>query len=98
MDDDKKNAKTELIVKLQDIIEYETYVNSDIDIFYKSLSDVIADIQEQTLNYSSIYRDLENNMVYIREQKKSDDTYYDQIVVRDCIVTLEEIIVYLNDN
>jgi hypothetical protein len=98
MDDDKKNAKTELIVKLQDIIEYETYVNSDIEIFYKSLSDVIADIQEQTLNYSSIYRDLENNMVYIREQKKSDDTYYDQIVVRDCIVTLEEIIVYLNDN
>jgi hypothetical protein len=96
--DDNKTTKTELIVKLQDIIEYETYVKSDIYIFYKSLTDVSADIQEQTLNYSSIYRDLKNDMVYIQEQMKSDDTYYDQIVVRDCIVTLEEIIAYLNDN
>ena len=96
--DDKKPTKTELIVKLQDIIEFETYVASDIEIFYKSLSDISADIHEQTLNYSSIYRDFENDMVNIQEQMKSDDTYYDQIVVRDCIVTLEEIIVYLNDN
>jgi hypothetical protein len=96
--DDNKTTKTELIVKLQDIIEFETYVKSDIYIFYKSLTDVSADIQEQTLNYSSIYRDLKNDMVYIQEQMKSDDTYYDQIVVRDCIVTLEEIIAYLNDN
>ena len=96
--DDNKTTKTELIVKLQDIIEYETYVKSDIYIFYKNLTDVSADIQEQTLNYSSIYRDLKNDMVYIQEQMKSDDTYYDQIVVRDCIVTLEEIIAYLNDN
>ncbi len=96
--DDNKTTKTELIVKLQDIIEFETYVKSDIYIFYKSLTDVSADIQEQTLNYSSIYRDLKNDMVYIQEQMKSDDTYYDQIVVRDCIVTLEEIIAYLNNN
>jgi len=96
--DDNKTTKTELIVKLQDIIEFETYVKSNIYIFYKSLTDVSADIQEQTLNYSSIYRDLKNDMVYIQEQMKSDDTYYDQIVVRDCIVTLEEIIAYLNDN
>jgi hypothetical protein len=96
--DDNKTTKTELIVKLQDIIEFETYYGSDIDIFYKSLSDVSVDIREHTLNYTSIYCDLENNMVYIQEQMKSDDTYYDQIVVRDCIVTLEEIIAYLNNN
>jgi hypothetical protein len=90
--DDKENNKNALITKLQDIIDFES---NDIHDFYRSLCCVSADIREQIPIDSSIYQMFKIDMECLYNQTRLGYSEYDQFVIKNCNITLSEMIAYL---
>jgi hypothetical protein len=90
--DDKESSKNALITKLQDIIDFES---NDIHNYYRSLCCASADIRELIPIDNSIYQIFKIDMECLYNQTKLCYKEYEAFVIKNCNITLSEIIAYL---
>lgn len=83
----------DLINKLQTIINGD---NNDIFKFYRNLCYISDDIKEHIPNESSLYQNFKTDINCIYNQIIYVDCEYDENVIFDCIITLNDIIDYLD--
>lgn len=79
--------------ELYNIIDFES---DDINLFYRKLCNINEDIAKTIPNNSSIYQTFKTDMNCIYNQITFGYYENDHIVIKDCIITLREIIVYIN--
>ena len=87
--------RNNLINKLRKIIDYDS---DDIYKFYRNIWNISEDIKEQIPNESQLYQNFKIDINFVYYQIIYVDCEYDENVIMDCIITLNEIIDYLQSH